>query len=224
MKVQPDRKTYIKQAILIGDYHQEAPYHPLEPIEKEIRKLMPEGWELHVTDDYDMFTAERLEAYDLCISYTDTFDKKFSVEHTAGIISYVVNGGGLLIIHAGVSMQEQRHEMKLLMGAVYRGHTDYQQLDMCVSSPSHPIMKGISSFSMDEEPYEFSLLSAAERTILMEYNLDGTTWPAAWCSQYGLGRIVYLMPGHHAASFEYPEYRKVVVQSMLWGAGLDTEH
>ncbi|MCL9661760.1 ThuA domain-containing protein [Paenibacillus hunanensis] len=219
MSTTSNSKPHIKQALLIGDYGDDAPYHPLDQIQGHIDKLMPEGWELHVSDDYDMFEMERLEAYDLCIVYTDAFNKRISSRHAAGILTYVANGGGLLILHCGVSLQETRYELKQLMGAQYRGHTDYRALEMHVSSHVHPIMQGISSFVMEEEPYEFTLLPGAERTILMEYMMDGEMWPAAWCSEYALGRTVYVMPGHHAPSFEQPELLRLIAQSMIWAAG-----
>ncbi len=212
-------RHYVKQALLIGDYGDDAPYHPLDQIQSHIHNLMPEGWELHVSDDYDLFEMERLEAYDLCIVYTDAFNKKISSRHAAGIITYVANGGGLLILHCGVSLQETRYELKQLMGAQYRGHGDYRALEMYVSSPAHPIMQGISTFVMEEEPYEFTLLPGAERTILLEYTMEDETWPAAWCSEYALGRTVYVMPGHHAPSFNYPELQRLITQSILWAGG-----
>lgn len=219
MSTTSNSKQHIRQALLIGDYGDDAPYHPLDQIQSHIDKLMPAGWELHVSDDYDMFEMERLEAYDLCIVYTDAFNKKINPRHAAGIITYVANGGGLLILHCGVSLQETRYELKQLMGAQYRGHTEYRELEMHVSSHAHPIMKGISSFVMEEEPYEFTLLPGAERTILMEYMMDGEMWPAAWCSEYALGRTVYIMPGHHAPSFQQPELLRLIAQSMTWAAG-----
>ncbi|WP_017811033.1 MULTISPECIES: ThuA domain-containing protein [Paenibacillus] len=223
MSILSDDKLKARQAILIGDYGEDAPYHPLDQVENHIRDLMPAGWELHTSDDYDMLEMERLEAYDLCIVYTDAFNKKINPRHAAGIITYVVNGGGLLILHCGVSLQETRYELKQLMGAQYGGHEEYGALEMHIASPGHPIMKGIHSFVMEEEPYEFTLLPGAERTILMEYTMNGDTWPAAWCSHYGMGRTVYLMPGHHAASFDYPEYRTMIAQSICWVAGCDEE-
>ncbi|WP_411344058.1 ThuA domain-containing protein [Paenibacillus sp. WLX1005] len=220
MNAQSNHKHHVRQALLIGDYGDDAPYHPLDRIQSHIHTLMPEGWELHISDDYEMFEMERLEAYDVCIVYTDAFNKKISPEHAAGIITYVVNGGGLLILHCGVSLQEHNYELRQLMGAQYRGHTDYRKLDMHIASPGHPIMQGISSFSMEEEPYEFNLLAGAERTILMEYSMDDDTWPAGWCSTYGLGRTVYLMPGHHAPSFEYEQFQRMIVQGLNWAAGI----
>ncbi|MEW4372075.1 ThuA domain-containing protein [Paenibacillus kandeliae] len=220
MNIHTDHQHHVRQALLIGDYGDDAPYHPLDQIQSHISDLMPEGWELHISDDYEMFDMERLEAYDVCIVYTDAFNKKISLEHAAGIITYVVNGGGLLILHCGVSLQETNYELRQLMGAQYRGHTEYRSLEMHIASPSHPIMQGISSFHMEEEPYEFNLLTGAERTILMEYSMDGDTWPAAWCSKYGLGRTVYLMPGHHAPSFEYEQFRRMIVQGLNWVAGI----
>lgn len=36
---------------------------------------------------------------------------------------------------------------------------------------------------------------------------------------YGLGRVVYLQPGHHAPSLRPPDYRRLVLNGALWAAG-----
>jgi uncharacterized protein len=43
--------------------------------------------------------------------------------------------------------------------------------------------------------------------------------PAGWADFFGLGRIVYLMPGHTIKPFRHPAYREIIHRSGLWAAG-----
>ena len=69
-----------------------------------------------------------------------------------------------------------------------------------------------------EEPYQFDLDNLAETTLLLEYESEGRQWPAAWAHKYGLGRVVYLSPGHRPATFRIPIYRNLISRSALWAA------
>lgn len=81
-------------------------------------------------------------------------------------------------------------------------------------------MEGIESFDIMEEPYQFDIDNLIETTLLLEYESEGKKWPAAWAHGYGLGRVVYLSPGHQLASFTVPMYRKLIRRSALWAAGM----
>jgi type 1 glutamine amidotransferase len=69
---------------------------------------------------------------------------------------------------------------------------------------------------MDEEPYFFEFDSFLETVLLMTFKLEGQTYPAAWAHEYGLGRVVYLMPGHHLQSFKHAGYQKLIVGGANW--------
>ncbi|MBT2293077.1 hypothetical protein J7E73_28985 [Paenibacillus albidus] len=43
---------------------------------------------------------------------------------------------------------------------------------------------------------------------------------AAWCHRFGLGRVVYLMPGHHLPSFSVEPFRRMIKRGGLWAANL----
>ncbi|MNY53464.1 Trehalose utilization [compost metagenome] len=74
---------------------------------------------------------------------------------------------------------------------------------------------------MDEEPYRFEFDPFAKVEILLTYTHEGKEWPAAWARSYGLGRVVYLMPGHHSPSFQSETYGKWIQSAGLWAAGGD---
>lgn len=82
----------------------------------------------------------------------------------------------------------------------------------------HDIMKGIEPFELEEEPYRFIFDPFTDKTVLLQYEYEGDFWPAAWCHTYGIGRVVFLMPGHHEPSFLQPSVRSMITQAAKWAS------
>jgi hypothetical protein len=204
----------MKKAIIFGNYTNVS-YHPLKGPDKELSAIL-QDFETEITEDYDRFTQTSLRSFDLCVSYTED---RLGDEQVTGLCSYVLNGGGLLAIHNGISVNA-RYEAAHLIGGRFRSHPDQKILTYKPADTGHIILEGIDSFSMQEEPYQFDIDNLIETTILLEYESEGRKWPAAWAHSYGLGRVVYLSPGHHTGSFIDPMYRKLIHRSALWAADL----
>lgn len=205
-----------KKAILIGDYTK-ASYHPLKDIDQEIYDILKEDMTVLCTEDYDMLCAENLNKFDICISYVDFGKDMISKEQTAGLLSFVSNGGGLFIIHNGIALQS-KYELAQMFGAKFTGHPPSKMLNFEVSAPEHIIMKGLSGFDMEEEPYQFEFDNFTEKTVLLEYRHEDKLCEAAWALEFGLGRVVYLMPGHNTHSFSNSIYREIILRSGKWAS------
>ncbi|MGE5613083.1 MAG: ThuA domain-containing protein [Bacillota bacterium] len=206
-----------KKAVLIGD-NERAQWHPLDRIGKVLNEILA-GFDIVQLEDYEQFREENICRYDLCISFIDNFGQKLSDEQAAGLISYVCRGGGLLMIHNGISIGE-RYELAQLAGGRFTEHPEQKVLAYKPKRTGHIIMDGMESFSVKEEPYRFLFDNMAETTILLEYEYEGEMWPAAWAHSYGLGRVVYLSPGHNIETFLDPAFGKLVARSGLWAAGV----
>jgi type 1 glutamine amidotransferase len=202
------------KALLIGN-NDDAPYHPLHAVDSQLQTILKNEIEVVSSDDYDQLIISNLSQYNLCISYTDCWSGSISDQQMAGLLTYVAGGGNVLVLHCGISIQT-RHEGAQLVGARFTGHPESDNLSFRLESLDHPILKGISTFEMMEEPYRFNLGVLTEREILLSYAHEGEMWPAAWTQTFGLGRVVYLMPGHELASFQHPEYAKLLVNTVRW--------
>ena len=202
-----------KKAILIGDYSV-VEWHPLAGTDMALQDILSD-FEVDCTEDYDRFKAVSLNKYDLCISYIDHWKESLTDEQTAGLLTFVCNGGGLLIIHNGIAMQS-RAELAQLAGAKFTTHPQERVLTFHPAPAEHIITEEIRDFAFLEEPYQFEQDSFAESALLLEYESEGQRWPAAWAHQYAMGRVVYLSPGHHAVAFQDPMYRKLISRSALW--------
>jgi type 1 glutamine amidotransferase len=203
--------------IVIGNYL-EAPYHKLGSIEGELRSILSTSGELTFTEDRAYFDYEKLSRFDICILYVDCWEKRLSEEQMAGLLSYTASGGKLLIIHNGISYQNNP-EFAQLVGGKFIGHPPYQKLSYKIVKGEHPIVEGITDFEMEEELYTFELDNLCDKEILMTATEGVSTAPAAWVKAYGKGKVVYLAPGHDKRSFENESFRKLIENSVLWALG-----
>ncbi|MCM3128390.1 MULTISPECIES: ThuA domain-containing protein [unclassified Paenibacillus] len=203
-----------KKALLLGDYTHPM-YHPLQGVDAEISHILQEVMTVQCSENRNLLLAEHLSGYDLLISYLDDWKGAIAPQQTAGLLSYVSGGGALLVLHNGISMHN-RYEAAQLLGGRFTGHPAPRKLEFKVAAEGHSIVEGVNSFTMEEEPYRFEFDPFSEKTVLLEYTDGEGTWPCAWAHVYGMGRVVYLMPGHDVPSFSAQPFRKLIVQSAMW--------
>lgn len=212
-----DEMSMIK-ALAVGSYS-EVKYHPFAGVDKELQGILEQDMEVTCTEDLTVFNKETLSSYDLVISYNEFSDHRLPQDQVAALLSYVADGGGLLVIHNGISLQSNQ-ELGLMLGAQFTHHPEYTALSVAITEPEHPIMNGIKDFVIDEEPYYFEKYPYLNTTVLAEYPHAGAMRQAAWCHEFGLGRVVYLMPGHHLPSFSVEPFRQMIRQGGLWAAAI----
>lgn len=202
------------KAIIIGDYAN-AMYHPLKDIDNCFNTILSGSMDITLTEDRDMLELHSLDNYDLCISYVDSWEKMLSPNQMGGLISFIAQGGGFLSIHNGISYQKNP-EYAQILGGKFTEHPPYQKLCYTVKETQHPITEGIQEFALEEELYMFDFDKFSELTVLMECTNSLLCAPAAWIKQYGLGRVVYLAPGHDIHSFQNTNYQEIILRSALW--------
>jgi type 1 glutamine amidotransferase len=206
------------KVLLIGD-DSDAAWHPLQPARQELEQILGSEFELTVSADYNRFAELCRDDFALCISYTDCWNRDLTSEQTAGLLRFVAGGGGLLAIHNGISLQRS-YELLQVIGGKFVTHPPYQPLKYYATAEGHPLLDGVEDFTVDEEPYMFEFASHTPRKVFLEFEFEGTRYPAAWEHTYGLGKVVYLQPGHCSDSFKPASYRKLVLNSARWAAGL----
>ena len=92
------------------------------------------------------------------------------------------------------------------------------ELDNILKLIDHVSKSELSSFSLDEEPYQFELVPDNKEVILTYWYKD-KQYPAGWCKNSGKGRLIYLCPGHTPEIFDCPQYQQLIRQSMDWTLG-----
>ena len=201
-----------KKILVIGDY--EAKWHPLTGVDKQLERILS-GYDVKCMADYTNLTADELKGYDILICYLDAWGSNGTQKTAGAILSYVAGGGSLLSIHSGIIMKNTP-EMELMQGARFTGHPEACELTYTPTESKHPIMNGIDSFMIFEEPYRFQMAGLVEPEMLLTYAHEDKTWDAAWVLPYGMGNVVYLSMGHSAKSFDSETFGKLIVNSADW--------
>jgi type 1 glutamine amidotransferase len=204
-----------QHALLFGT-REGAQWHPLDGIDLELQSILAGLVELEITTDRDHLGVLEEGGFRLLVCYADAWEERLSDGHMAEILRFAAAGGGVLVIHNGISWQK-RPEFQALVGARFTGHPAVGTLEFRAVNPDHPACDDVpAAWTMDEEPYRFEAHGATEATVLYEYRHEGRWHPAAWASSFGRGRVVYLMPGHSLGSFKVDAYRSLIRSSAAW--------
>lgn len=211
------------RAMILGD-NERAIYHPLAGVEADLREILDTRFEVTFTEDFRVLEEGGLHGCDVLIAYTDRWNEPVTDAQAEGLIRYVEQGGGLVVLHTGVSLSA--HEQLLeLIGARFTGHPPYQRLvfepvdGRGAGADKHPIVAAIRPFASEDEPYRYAFVEgASDLEVILQYELEGMAYPAAWVRHRSHGRLVSLMPGHNKASLQEPEVRKLITSGCLWAA------
>lgn len=195
--------------ILIFGMYENAMYHPLTDVERALREILPE-MELHFTDQ--ILDLCKAEAYDAIISYWDDWNAPIPDRAADALLRYVEQGGALLVLHNGISIQLQDC-LKKAVGGRFITHPAQEAITFMVKE--NEITEGCHDFTLVEEPYQFEL-EEDEKEIFLTYLYRGKEYPAGWRKWVGKGKTVYLTPGHTAEQFQCAEYRQLIRKCMDW--------
>jgi transposase-like protein len=183
-------------------------------VDEALAEALSTEFEITTSDDLSRLLTMDEEGYSLCVSYLDMFDQPFPADAANAVLSFVVHGGGLLCLHNGISLQSDDRLFHLI-GGKFTGHPPQTNLEF---SP-HPdgFLRGMPSFTLTEEPYQFEM-SGDEVIPLLTYRYKDTDFQSGWCRTEGRGRVVFLTPGHSIASFRSQAYLTMIRKSAEWAA------
>jgi type 1 glutamine amidotransferase len=196
----------MKELTVIGST--DGKWHPIDII-KTLGETIGD-YKLVYTDDYDHLF--NLKEHPMLINFLDLWEMPLNEEQAKALKEYLADGGKILSIHTGISIQDTP-EMMELHGAHFTGHPDYCELSIKLV-PGHPVTDELDDFEISDEPYYFVIKGPI--TLLANYEHDGNIIPAAWEHKFGKGTLIYLMPGHDKASIENKQYRKLIESSIRY--------
>lgn len=148
------------------------------------------------------------------------------------LLAYVENGGGLLVLHGGITMQNNSRAFSRLVGASFDYHPVQQLIDVKLADPSHPLVQAFpkTGFRHVDEPYfyknayetlDFTPLLYFENGKITEQkisNPEGVTY-VSWIRPQGKGKVMYCSPSHNAQSFENPDLLRFLLNGMQYVVG-----
>ena len=204
-------------------------FHKSIPVGNKALEIMGQktgAFDVVITDDYSVFTAQKLRQFDaVCLNNTTglKFDPKETPERCKALMDFVKSGKGIVGVHAATDNFNQWPEAREMMGGKFTGHpwgsggTWAIKLD----EPDHPLMKAFKGkgFKINDEIYRTDppLYSRDKQLVLMSLDIsDPTTRNVkgfkptdadtgiSWVKRLGNGRIFYCSLGHNDHIFWDP--------------------
>lgn len=205
--------------LLLGD--REAESHPLASLQEALCRLLGEDFDMQASDSYGLLEDDMPADQSLIVACSDRWERPLSDRQAAGLVRFVERGGGLVLLHCGISLASHPL-LEHLAGARCEEHPEGRLLsfDPVVGKAGvHPAVQDLEPFELTDEPYRYSFRPSMDREVILEYVLGGVRRPAAWAHRVGRGRVVSIMPGHSSDSLRHPQLQRLIRRSSLWAAG-----
>jgi len=216
-----------------GFIHRSIPYgnHAMKEIAQKTG-----AFEVDLTDDYAVFTADKLANYDGII-FNNTTNLDPSDEQKKAILDFIKSGKGVAGFHAASDNFKKWEAGAAMIGGVFNGHPwgGGGTWAFKVEDTDHPLnaaFQGKGFWHKDEiywyRPQSFqgrdnlrvlvSLdMSRAESQAPLKKNKDvnpeEVDVAVSWCRKLGKGRLFYTNLGHNPSTFQ----NRTILQHMLDG-------
>jgi type 1 glutamine amidotransferase len=229
-----------KKNILIFSLHTGYEHWTI-PHTAAVSKLLAErsGFTVSTTKDIAMFDSEQLEKFDAIVlnnncsigdrrnlfwdvlkedpSLTDTDREARANALEKNLIHYVSSGGGLMILHGGIVMQNKSEAFGNMVGGSFDYHPKQQNITVKLVDADHPMVRAFQGapFEHIDEPYFFDnayfdydfrplLFMEADQLEGKKEAVGDNIKYVSWIKRFGNGRVFYASPSHNAQSYENP--------------------
>jgi type 1 glutamine amidotransferase len=193
--------------------------------------LTDEGFAVEMSSTLDVFTdEEKLERLSLIVPIFTmseiTAEQRDPVTHAVSKL-----GVGLAGCHGGMcDAFRVDTEWQFMTGAQWVAHPGNDNVEYRVEikkGVSHPIIDGLSDFSVKSEQYYLHIdpgVQVLATTPFPTAGVDGPhtgnpcDMPVVFTKNYGIGRVFYNSLGHHRDVIEKDEPRELMRRGCLWAA------
>lgn len=160
-----------------------------------------------------------------------------SLEDRASLDQYLRRGGGIISLHDGLCSDDTPYFASIVGGAKRHGEVNYTleaKVPYTIVDPAHPIMQGMSDFTITDEAFFLMTWSKApEIHVLATAVIDATpsagthkgeVVPQIWTYEKQLApapsaapyRAFVWMQGHNYANFALPEVQGMLLRGIAW--------
>jgi len=251
----PRIKTNTKK-ILVFSQHTGF-YHWAIPHNDEMLKILARksgAFEVTIAHDIDSFNKKNLKQYDAVIlnnsnpagpkrdlfwdllkkksSLDDDTIAKLSAEYEDTLMDYVAKGGGLMIMHGGITVQNNSTKFSKMTGGSFDYHPKQQKIHVKEVNANHPMVQAFKGKGLThvDEPYFFKnaysdynfrplLYMEADKLEGVKKEVSDNTIYVSWIKRHGKGRVFYSSPSHNAQSMDNPELLQFFLDGMQYVVG-----
>jgi type 1 glutamine amidotransferase len=227
------------------------------PHNSEMLKILGKktgAFEVHIKYDIEQFEAKNLKKYDAVVfnncnpsgpdrdlfsdllrqntSLSDTEIKQKAQGYEANMMNYVKKGGGLMILHGAITVQNNSMAFSKLTGGSFDYHPKQQEIHVKEVDKDHPLVKAFKGNGLThvDEPYFFKnayfdynfrplLYMEVDKINGKKEEVDEKIIYVSWIKRYGKGRVFYSSPSHNAQSMGSPELLQFFLDGLQYVVG-----
>lgn len=232
-------------------------YHWTIPHNDEMLKIMAKktgAFEMTIARDIDSFDKKNLKQYDAVIlnnsnpsgpdrdlfadllkknsSYDEATIAELSAQYENNLMDYVAKGGGLMILHGAITVQNNSEKFSAMVGGSFDYHPKQQEMHLKEVDPNHALVQAFkgNGFTHIDEPYFFKnayfdynfrplLYIEADQLEGKRAEVSNNTIYVAWIKKHGKGRVFYTSPSHNAQSMDNPELLQFFLDGLQYVVG-----
>ena len=212
------------------------------------------AFEIHVGYDIESFNKSNLKKYDAIIfnncnpsgpkrdlfwdllhmntNLPDNEIIALSKQYETNIMNYIAKGGGLMIMHGAITVQNNSTEFSKMTGGSFDYHPKQQEMHVKEVDPKHPLVQAFKGNGLThvDEPYFFNnayfdynfrplLYIEIDKLEGMKKEVDEKVNYVSWIKRHGKGRVFYSSPSHNAQSLDHPELLQFFLDGMQYVVG-----
>lgn len=253
---EPTVKNVSKKKILVfskatGFYHWTIP-HNIEMLKILAKKT--KIFEVHVGYDIQKFEKKSLKNYDAVVfnncnpsgpdrdlfadllrqntSLSDAEIKIKAPAYEENMMDYVKKGGGLMILHGAITVQNNSMEFSKMTGGSFDYHPKQQEMHVKEVDTNHPLVRAFKGKGLThvDEPYFFKnaysdynfrplLYIEVDQLEDVRKVVNNNINYVSWIKRYGKGRVFYSSPSHNAQSLENSELLQYFLDGLQYVLG-----
>ncbi len=195
------------------------------------------GIETEVSDDWGVFTPDRLARY-RAIVFANTNNEAFENEaQRSAFQSFIRSGGGFVGIHSATGSERSWRWYWSLIGGTFAWHHPLQSFRVRVVDREHPAVSFLPDpwewrdefYYVKERNRNVRVLLAGEQASLAKPGKPPAgladlpePYPLAWCHEFEGGRSFYTALGHLKEHYKDPLFRRHLLEAIRWAARLDS--
>lgn len=232
-------------------------YHWIIPHNIELFKILAKktgAFEITNLRDIHAFEKENLSEYDAVIFnncnpsgpkrdlFYDLLSINTSLDETAiseaaktyekNFMDYIANGGGLLILHGAITVQNNSMPFSKLTGGSFDYHPKQQSMHLKEVDPDHALVQAFKGdgFTHVDEPYFFKnayfdydfrpllYIETGSLEGMREKPKSSVTY-VSWIKKHEQGRVFYTSASHNAQSLDNPEFLQFLLDGLQYVVG-----
>jgi type 1 glutamine amidotransferase/HEAT repeat protein len=214
--------------------------HSCIPVAAKAMQMMGEAtgaYTADISDDPEVFTAERLAQYD-AILFDNTTGSLFQEEEKKeALLNFIKSGKGIVGVHASTDSFTDWPEYGVMIGGYFNGHpwNATELVGVQLEDPGHALSKCFkgSGFLIKDEIYQIKdPYNRNQQHVLLgldhertDFNKPGqlkradNDYAISWVKKYGEGRVFYCSLGHNEHVFWNPKVMRYYLDGIQFAMG-----